>query len=69
MSKRFSKYIAFFDYFDKSLIVMYLATGSIFIASFTTAIGAAVGNISASFSLSFSFSSGLIKKAIKNIKK
>ena len=28
MSKRFSKYIASFDYFDKSLIVLYVATGS-----------------------------------------
>ena len=42
MSKRLSKYIAFFDYFDKSLIVMSVATGSISIASFTTIIGAPV---------------------------
>ena len=34
MSKKLSKYIASFDYFDKSLIVLYLATESISIASF-----------------------------------
>ena len=33
MSKRLSKYIASFDYFDKSLIVLSVTTGSISIAS------------------------------------
>ena len=32
MSKRLSKYIASFDYFNKSLIVLYVTTGSISIA-------------------------------------
>ena len=36
MSKRLSKYIASFDYFDKTLIVLSVTTGSISIASFTT---------------------------------
>ena len=36
MSKRLSKYIASFDYFDKSLIVLSVTTGSISIASFST---------------------------------
>ena len=61
ISKRLSKYIAFFDYFDKSLIVMSLTTGSISIASFVTVIGAPVRIVSASFSLAFSISAGLIK--------
>ena len=39
MSKRFSKYIAFCDYFDKSLIVLSATSGSISIASFSTVIG------------------------------
>ena len=39
MSKRLSKYIASFDYFDKSLIVLSVTNGSISIASFTTVIG------------------------------
>ena len=69
MSKRPSKYIAFFDYFNKSLIVLSVTTGSISIASFATVIRAPVGIVSASFSLAFSISTGLIKKTIKNNKK
>ena len=45
ISKRLSKYIAFFDYFDKSLSVLSVATGSISIASFSTAIGALLMDI------------------------
>ena len=69
MSKRLSKYIASFEYFDKSLIVLSVTTGSISIASFATVIRATVGVVSASFSLAFSISAGIIKKAIKNNKK
>ena len=65
MSKIFSKYIASFDYFDKSLIVLSVTTGSISIASFATVIGARVGMVSASFSLAFSISTGIIKKLLK----
>ena len=54
MSKRLTKYIASFDYFDKSLIILPVATGSISMASFATVIGAPVGMMSASFSLAFS---------------
>ena len=61
MSKRLSKYILSFDYFDKSLIVLLVTTGSISIASFATVIGAPVGITSASFSLEFSVSTGIIK--------
>ena len=50
MSKRLSKHIASFDYFDKSLIVLSAASDSISIASFATVIGAPVGIASASFS-------------------
>ena len=53
MSKRLSKYISSFDYFDKSLIVLSVATGSISIASFTTVLGAPVGKVNASFSYAF----------------
>ena len=38
MSKRLSKYIASFDYFDKSLIVLSVTTSSISIASLATVI-------------------------------
>ena len=61
MSKRLSKYILSFDYFDKSLIVLLVTTGSISIASFATVIGAPVGITSVSFSLAFSVSTGIIK--------
>ena len=65
MSKRLSKYIAFFYYFDKSLIVLSVTTSNISIASFETVIGAPVGMVSASFSLAFSISAGIIKKLLK----
>ena len=65
MSKRLSKYIASFDYFDKSLIVLSATSGRISIASFATAIGTPVGIASASLSFTFSLSTGLIKKILK----
>ena len=68
MSKRLSKYIASFDYFDKSLIVLSVATGSISIASFATVIGAPVGIMSASCSLAFSITTGFVKKFLKTIR-
>ena len=67
MSKRLSKYIAPFDYFDKSLTVLSLTTGSISIASFVTVIGAPVGMMSASCSLAFSITTEIVKKLLKNI--
>ena len=65
MSKRLSKYIASFEYFDKSLIVLSVTTGSISIASFATVIGAPVGMMSASCSLAFSITTGFVKKFLK----
>ena len=56
MSKRLSKYIASFDYFDNSLIVLSATSGTISIASFATVIGTPIGIASASFSLVFSLS-------------
>ena len=65
MSKSLSKYIASFEYFDKSLIVLSVATGSISIAYFATVIGAPVGIMSASCSLAFSITTGFVKKLLK----
>ena len=65
MSKILSKYIASFDYFDKSLIVLYVTTGSTSIASFATVIGAPVGMTSAICSLPFSITTGIVKKLLK----
>ena len=53
MSERLSKYIASFDYFEKTLVVLSIATGSNSIASFATVIGTPVRIMSASFSLAF----------------
>ena len=57
MSKRLSKYIASFDYFDKSLIVL-----SAIVLSFATVIETSLGIAIASLSLTFSLSTGLVKK-------
>ena len=50
MSKRLGKYIASFNYFDKSLIVLSATSG------------APIGISSASFSLAFSIATGNVKK-------
>ena len=68
MSKRLSKYIASFDYFDKSLIVLSVTTGSISIVSFATVIGAPVEMMIASCSLAFSITTGIVKKLLKTIR-
>ena len=65
MSKRMSNYVASFDYFDKSLIVLSGTSGIISIASFATVIGIPVGIASASLSVTFSLSTGLVKKLLK----
>ena len=65
MSKRLSEYVTSFDYFDKSLIVLSVTTGSISVALFTTVIGEPVGIVSASFSLAVSIFTGIVKKLLK----
>ena len=65
MSKRFSKYISVFDYFDKSLIVLSVASGSVSIALFATVIGIPIGIASVSLSLAFSLCTGLVRKLLK----
>ena len=61
MSKKLRKYISFFDYFDKSLIVLSVTSVSFSIASFATVIGIPVGIAS----LTFSLCTGLVKKLLK----
>ena len=65
MSKRLSKYIASFEYFDKSLTVLFVTTGIISIASFATVIGAPGVILNASFSLVILIFTGIIKKLLK----
>ena len=68
MSKNLSKYIAFLEYFGKSLIVLSITTGSISIASFATIIGAPIGIMSTTCSLAFSITAGFVKKFLKTIR-
>ena len=63
-----SKYIASLDYFDKSLNILSILSGSISIASFTTVIGAPAGIIGASCGLTFSIASGFVTKFLKTIR-
>ena len=65
LSKRLSKYTASFDYLEKSLIVLSVATGRISTASFATVIGAPVRMMSASCSLAFSITTGIVKMVLK----
>ena len=60
MSKKLSKYIAAFDYIDKSMIVLSAASGGISIISFTSAIGIPAGTASATFTPVFSLTTGII---------
>ena len=64
MSKKLSKYIASFDYFNNFFIVL-SASGSVSIASFATVIGAPVEMASARFSLAFLMSTEIITKLLK----
>ena len=68
MSKKLSKYIPFFNYFDKSLIVLSVTSGGVSIALFATVIGIPVGITSASLILPFSLCRAC-KKVIKSNKK
>ena len=68
MSKKLSKYISSFDYFDKSLIIFSVTSGGVSIASFATVIGAPTRITSASLCLAFSLCTGLVKKILKATK-
>ena len=68
ISKNLSKYIASLDYFDKSLNILSVLSGTISIASFATATGAPVGIMSAGCSLAFSITTGFVKTFLKTIR-
>ena len=65
MSKKQRKYIAAFDYFDKTLIVLSETVGGISIISFTIVIGVPAGLASARFTLIFSLTTEFIKKLLQ----
>ena len=69
MSKKLSKYIAVFDYFDMALIVLFRTSGGISIISFASTIGLPGGIASASFAIVFCLTTRMIKTLLKNSKK
>ena len=69
MSKTLSKYIAAFDYIDKTLMALSATSGGIGIISFTSVTGIPAGLASASFTLIFSLTTEIIKKLLKVTRK
>ena len=67
ISKNISKYIASLDYFDKSLNVLSILSGSIYIASFASVIRVPAEIIGASCGFTFSITSEFVKKFLKAI--
>ena len=65
VSKRFSKNVACFDCFNKSLIVLSEIVGIISIASLETVVGVPVGIASSSFSLAPWISTAIVKQLLK----
>ena len=63
-SNKLSKYIAGFDYIDRSWIVLSVTSGGVSIISFTSIVGAPVGTASASFTLLFSLTTVIVKKLL-----
>ena len=64
MSKKLSKYIAAFGYFDKSFIALSATSEGISIISFTSVIGVPVGITSRSFSPVLSLTTGVMNKLL-----
>ena len=68
ISRNLSKYIASLEYFDKSSNVLSVVAGSIYIASFVSAIGTPIGIMCASFSFTLSITQGFVKRFLKTIR-
>ena len=69
MSNKLSKYIAAFDYIDKTLIILSGKSGEISAISFTKVIEIPAGITSASSPLIFSLTTGIIKKLLQVTRK
>ena len=65
MIKKLRKYIAAFDYIDKTFIVLSTTRREVSTSSFASVIGPPAGIASASFTLVFSSRTGAIKKVLK----
>ena len=68
ISKNLSKYIASLDYFDKSLNVLSILSGSISIPSFAGVMWVPAGVTGASWGFTFSITSGFVKRFFKTIR-
>ena len=68
ISKNISKYIASLDYFDKSLNVLSILSGSISIASFASVVGSPTGIIGAGCSFTFLITSWFVERFLKAIR-
>ena len=69
MSKKLGKYVAAFDYIDKTLIVFSATRGGINIIFMTSVIEIPAGLASANFTFVFSLTTGIIKKLLKITRK
>ena len=65
MNEKLNKYFAVFDYLDKTLIVLFAASGGISIIYFVSVIGAPLGIAGVSFSIICTLTTGIIKKLLK----
>ena len=64
MSKKLGKYIAAFDYIDRTLIVLSATSGGVFIISLASVIGIPVWIARASFPLVFPLTTVIINKLL-----
>ena len=65
MINQISKYIAAFDYIDKTLIILSATRGEVSIISFASVIWVSAGIASGSFALVFSLTTRIINKVLK----
>ena len=68
INKNISKYVASLDYFDKSLNVSSISSGSNSVASIASVIGAHAAIIGASCGFTFWITSGFVKNFLKTIR-
>ena len=69
VSKKLSKYIAAFDYADKTFIVLSASFGTLSIVSHATVVGIPVGLTGASLTVVFSLTTGTVKKLLNVTRK
>ena len=68
-SKKLSKYVTAFDYIDKVLIALSVASDGVSIILFASVVRAPVAIASTSFTLTFSLTTGIVKKVLSITRK